>query len=114
METICPKVCSKSRLKSAKSLLLADVRRCLTSLIWRRKLRPYLSSTLQGSNIITRYRGPGCENSNIAVNNGEYRSDFSPVIINISKIGLLNTNFDLRFLAFYLSKMLHFRNLSSG
>ena len=32
--------------------------------------------------------------------------DFSPVIINISKIALLDTNFDLRFLGFHLTKML--------
>ena len=32
-ETICPKICSKSRLKSAKSLLPVDVRRSKTSLL---------------------------------------------------------------------------------
>ena len=31
-------------------------------------------------------------------------SDFSPVIINISKKALLDTNFGLRFLGFYLTK----------
>ena len=41
-------------------------------------------------------------------------SDFSPVIINISKKTLLDTNFGLRFLGLYLTKMLHFWNLSSG
>ena len=41
-------------------------------------------------------------------------SDFSPVIINISKIELLDTNFGFRFLGFNLTKMLHFWNLSSG
>ncbi|CAH3183984.1 unnamed protein product, partial [Porites lobata] len=38
-------------------------------------------------------------------------SDFSPVIINISKTALLDTNFGLHFLGFYLTKMLHFWNL---
>ena len=33
IETICPKMCSKSRLKSAKSLLPADVRGSKTSLL---------------------------------------------------------------------------------
>ena len=32
-ETICPKICSKSRLKSAKNLLPVDVRRSKTSLL---------------------------------------------------------------------------------
>ena len=41
-------------------------------------------------------------------------SDFSPVIINISKKALLDTNFGLHFLSLYLMKMLHFWNLSSG
>ena len=41
-------------------------------------------------------------------------SDFSLVITNISKIELLDTNFGFRFLGFYLTKMLHFWNLSSG
>ena len=33
IETICPKICSKSRLKSAKSPLQVDVRRSKTSLL---------------------------------------------------------------------------------
>ena len=33
IETICPKMCSKSRLKSAKSPLPVDVRRSRTSLL---------------------------------------------------------------------------------
>ena len=40
--------------------------------------------------------------------------DFSPVIINIFKKVLLDTNFGLCFLGLYLTKMLHFWNLSSG
>ena len=32
-ETICPKICLKSRLKSAKSVLPADVRRSKTSVL---------------------------------------------------------------------------------
>ena len=34
--------------------------------------------------------------------------------INISKLALFNINFDLHFLGFYLTKMLHVWNLSSG
>ena len=41
-------------------------------------------------------------------------SHFSPVIINISKKALFDTNFDLRLLGLCLTKMLHFCNLSSG
>ena len=45
-------------------------------------------------------------------------SDFSPVIIlkihYTSKIALLDSNFGRRFLGFYLTKILHFWNLSSG
>ena len=41
-------------------------------------------------------------------------SDFSPVIIIISKIALLATNFGFRFLGFYLTKVLLSWNLSSG
>ena len=41
-------------------------------------------------------------------------SDFRPVIISIFKIALLDTKFGLRFLNFYLTKMRHFGNLSSG
>ena len=40
-------------------------------------------------------------------------SHFSPVIINICKKALLDTNFGLCFLGLYLTKMLHFWNLSS-
>ena len=48
IETICPKICSKSRLKSAKSPLSVDVRRSKTSLfkhpIFRRA--PFLPTRL--------------------------------------------------------------------
>ena len=64
--------------------------------------------------LITRYRVPGCENCNISVNNGKCCVDLTPLIINISKIALLDTIFGLRFLGSYLTKMLDFRNLSSG
>ena len=37
-------------------------------------------------------------------------SDVSPAIINISKIAFLGTNFGLRFLGFYLTKMFHIGN----
>ena len=43
-----------------------------------------------------------------------FASDFSPMIINISKIAILQTKFGHHFLGFYLTKMPHFWNLSSG
>ena len=56
----------------------------------------------------------GCENCNISVHNGEYRVGFRPVIINISEIVLLDTNFGLRFLGFLFNENASFLELSSG
>ena len=61
---------------------------------------------------MTRYRVSGCENCNISVNNGKYRVGFQAS--DYKYLALLDTNFGLRFLGLYLTKMLHIWNLSSG
>ena len=56
-----------------------------------------------------------CENCYISVKQQKVlRWKFSPVIIDIYKIGLLDTDFGFHFLSFYLTKMLHLWSLSSG
>ena len=56
----------------------------------------------------------GCENRNLSVNNGKDRVRSQSCDYKYSKKAFLDTNFGLCFLGFYLTKMLHFWNLSLG
>ena len=77
----------------------------------------------RGSMDLAQISGPGTRSKmgvvrgprvHVLSSTDSFASDFSPGIINISKIAILQTKFGHHFLGLYLTKMRHIWNLSSG